>query len=159
MAILYLFLRRLSMTLVVSIAIPLSILGTCIFLFLTGRSLNVLTMMGLMLGRGHAGGQRGGGAGVDPPPAARAAPAPVAAAVRGTREVGRAIVASTLTTVIVFAPMVVSQADEMAVWLGEVGVTISVTLLFSLLVSLTVIPALSVRLTRDGGRPARTPAG
>lgn len=150
-AILYLFLRRLSMTLVVSVAIPVSILGTCIFAYLSGRSLNVLTMMGLMLGVGmlvdnavvvlesiHRRQHRGAG--------------PVAAAVRGTREVGRAIVASTLTTVIVFAPVVVTRADEMAVWLGEVGVTISVTLLLSLVVSLTVIPALSVRMTRDGGR-------
>ncbi len=148
-AILYLFLRRVGMTLVVSIAIPISILGTCIFVYLTGRSLNVLTMMGLMLGVGmlvdnavvvlesiHRRQRRGAG--------------PVAAAARGTREVGRAIVASTLTTVIVFAPVIVTRADEMAVWLGEVGVTISVTLLFSLVVSLTVIPALSVKLTREG---------
>ena len=148
-AILYLFLRRLSMTLVVSIAIPLSILGTCIFLFLSGRTLNVLTMMGLMLGVGmlvdnavvvlesihrrqHAGCS------------------PLAAAVRGTKEVGRAIVASTLTTIIVFAPVVLSKTDELAVWLGEVGVTISVTLIFSLLVSLTVIPALSIKMTNSG---------
>ncbi len=149
-AILYVFLRRVSMTLVVSVAIPLSILGTCVFMFLSGRSLNVLTMMGLMLGVGmlvdnavvvlesihrkQHGGAR-----------------PLAAAVRGTREVARAIVASTLTTVIVFAPVVVSKADEMSVWLGEVGVTISVTLILSLLVSLTVIPALSVKMTGTGG--------
>ncbi|MEN8006978.1 MAG: efflux RND transporter permease subunit [Candidatus Krumholzibacteriota bacterium] len=152
-AILYVFLRRLSMTLVVSIAIPMSILGTCIFLFLSGRSLNVLTMMGLMLGVGmlvdnavvvlesihrqqHAGAKS------------------LSAAVRGTKEVGRAIVASTLTTIIVFAPIVVSKDDEMGVWLGEVGVTISVTLLLSLLVSLTVIPALSVKMTRGGKQDA-----
>jgi len=149
-AILYVFLRRLGMTLVVSIAIPLSILGTCIFIYLTGRSINVLTMMGLMLGVGmlvdnavvvlesiHRSQHRGA--------------TPVAAAVRGTREVGRAIIASTLTTVIVFAPVVVTRADELAVWLGEVGVTISVTLLISLVVSLTVIPALSVRMSVAGG--------
>jgi len=156
--ILYIFLRRLSMTLVVSLAIPISILATCVFLFLTGRTLNVLTMMGLMLGVGmlvdnavvvlesihrrqHAGAS------------------PVAAAARGTREVGRAIVASTLTTVIVFAPIVVSKSDELAVWLGEVGITISVTLIFSLIVSLTVIPALSIRMTRremNGSAPPRT---
>ncbi|MBU8870111.1 MAG: efflux RND transporter permease subunit [Gemmatimonadales bacterium] len=149
-AILYIFLRRFSMTLVVSIAIPLSILGTCIFMYLTGRSLNVLTMMGLMLGVGmlvdnavvvlesiHRRQHRGA--------------SPLSAAVRGTREVARAIVASTLTTIIVFAPVVITKADELAVWLGEVGVTISVTLVFSLLISLTVIPALSVRMTRGGG--------
>jgi HAE1 family hydrophobic/amphiphilic exporter-1 len=147
--ILYVFLRRVSMTLVVSIAIPVSILGTCIFMYLTGRSLNVLTMMGLMLGVGmlvdnavvvlesiHRRQHHG----------AR----PLAAAVRGTKEVGRAIVASTLTTIIVFAPIVVSKADELTVWLGEVGVTISVTLAISLLVSLTVIPSLSIRMTGSG---------
>jgi hydrophobic/amphiphilic exporter-1 (mainly G- bacteria), HAE1 family len=151
LAILYLFLRRLSMTLVVSVAIPISILGTTIFMFLSGSSLNVLSMMGLMLGVGmlvdnavvvleaihrrqHLGAN------------------PVAAAARGTKEVGRAIVASTLTTIIVFAPIVLSKADELSVWLGEVGVTISVTLVFSLLVSLTVIPALSIRLTRNAGK-------
>lgn len=149
-AILYLFLRRVGMTLVISVAIPLSILGTTIFLFLSGRTLNVLSMMGLMLGVGmlvdnavvvlesihrkqHEGYR------------------PVAAAIRGTREVGRAISASTLTTVIVFAPIIVSRGDELAVWLGEVGVTISVTLVLSLLVSLSVIPMLSVRLSRAGG--------
>jgi HAE1 family hydrophobic/amphiphilic exporter-1 len=57
-----------------------------------------------------------------------------------------------MTTVIVFAPVVLSKDDEMGVWLGEVGVTISVTLLLSLLVSLTVIPALSVRMTRSSRR-------
>jgi len=148
--ILYLFLRRVGMTLVISVAIPLSILGTTIFLFLTGRSLNVLSMMGLMLGVGmlvdnavvvlesiHRKQDEGYG--------------PVAAALRGTREVGRAISASTLTTVIVFAPIIVSRGDELAVWLGEVGVTISVTLVLSLLVSLSVLPMLSVRLSRGGG--------
>ncbi len=148
--VLYLFLRRLSMTLVVSVAIPLSIMGTAVFLYLSGRSLNILTMMGLMLGVGML---------VDNAVVVlesihrrqRAGASPLAAAVRGTREVGRAVVASTLTTIIVFAPIIVSQADEMSVWLGEVGVTISIMLVFSLLVSLTVIPPLSVRLTRDSG--------
>ncbi len=149
-AILYLFLRRLSMTLVVSVAIPFSILGTTIFLFLSSSSLNVLTMMGLMLGVGmlvdnavvvlesiHRRQHMGA--------------SPVAAAARGTKEVARAIVASTLTTIIVFAPVVLTKSDELAVWLGEVGITISVTLIFSLLVSLTLIPALSIRMTGQKG--------
>ncbi|MFT5233266.1 MAG: HAE1 family hydrophobic/amphiphilic exporter-1 [Candidatus Krumholzibacteriia bacterium] len=148
--ILYGFLRRVSMTMVVAIAIPVSILGTSIFLFLSGRSMNVLTMMGLMLGVGmlvdnavvvlesiHRRQHEGY--------------SPLSAAVRGTKDVSKAIVASTLTTVIVFAPVVISKADEMTVWLGEVGVTISVTLLFSLLVSLTLIPALSIKMTKSTG--------
>ncbi len=147
--ILYVFLRRVGMTLVISIAIPLSILGTTIFMFLSGHSLNVLSMMGLMLGVGML---------VDNAVVVlesihrkqREGYRPVAAAIRGTREVARAITASTLTTVIVFAPVVVSKSDEMAVWLGEVGVTISITLVLSLLVSLSVIPALSVRMAGKG---------
>lgn len=152
--ILLLFLRRVSLTLVTITAIPLSILGACVFLYLTGRTLNILSMMGLMLGVGmlvdnavvvleaihrhlHAGRK------------------PLIAAMRGTREVGKAVVASTFTTIIVFAPVVVSRNDELAVWLGEVGVTISVTLLVSLLVSLTVIPILAARVA--GGKALTEP--
>ncbi|HOX26222.1 MAG TPA: efflux RND transporter permease subunit [Candidatus Krumholzibacteria bacterium] len=142
--ILQVFLRRLSLTFVTTLAIPLSILGACVFLYLTGRTLNILTMMGLMLGVGmlvdnavvvlesihrhlHSGRS------------------PLGAALRGTREVGTAVTASTLTTVIVFAPVAIGKNDEIAVWLSEVGVTISVTLILSLLISLTVIPLLAAR--------------
>ncbi len=152
--ILLLFLRRWSLTLVTILAIPLSILGTCVFLYLSGRTLNILSMMGLMLGVGmlvdnavvvlesihrhlHAGRR------------------PLAAALRGTREVGRAVAASTLTTIIVFAPVVLAGDDELSVWLGEVGVTISVTLVVSLLVSLTVIPLLAARVA--GGQAIAEP--
>ncbi len=150
MTILFVFLRKVGLTLLVSLSIPISILGTGVFLYLSGGTLNVLTMMGLMLGIGmlvdnavvvlesiHR--RRNLGA------------SPVAAALRGTRDVGRAIVASTLTTIIVFAPIIVTKADELAVWLGEVGVAISVTIVCSLLISLTVIPSLSVFLARDNG--------
>jgi HAE1 family hydrophobic/amphiphilic exporter-1 len=145
--ILYVFLRKMSLTLLVALSIPVSILGTGIFLYFTGNSLNVLTMMGLMLGIGmlvdnavvvleSINRRRNLGA------------SPAAAALRGTRDVARAIVASTLTTVIVFAPIIVTAADELAVWLGQVGITIAVTIICSLLVSLTVIPGLSVFLVR-----------
>ena len=147
---LFFFLRRLSMTAVVSVAIPLSLMGTAVFLYLSHRSLNILTMMGLMLGVGML---------VDNAVVVlesihrrqRSGSSPLSAAVRGTKEVGRAVVASTLTTIIVFAPIIVSKSDQLSVWLGEVGVTISVMLVLSLLVSLTVIPPLSVRLTRSEG--------
>lgn len=144
--VLFVFLRDLRLTLIVSLSIPLSILGTGIWLSLSGKNLNVLSMMGLMLGIGmlvdnavvvlesiHR--RRKNGA------------SPVAAALRGTRDVGRAIIASTLTTVIVFAPIVVSSANELTVWLSTVGATISVTIVSSLFISLTVIPAASVWLS------------
>jgi len=150
--ILFFFLRRASLTGVVSLTIPLSLLGACTFLFLSGRTLNVLTMMGLMLGVGmlvdnavvvlesiHRHLHEG--------------TSPIRSVVRGTREVGKAITASTLTTVIVFAPVVVSKGDEISAWLSEVGVTISVTLILSLVLSLTVMPALAARLGADRKHP------
>jgi HAE1 family hydrophobic/amphiphilic exporter-1 len=159
LVILLLFLRRLNLTLVTITAIPLSILAAGVFMYLTGRTLNILSMMGLMLGVGmlvdnavvvlesihrhlHMGRP------------------PLAAAVRGTREVGRAVVASTLTTIIVFAPVVVGGDDEISVWLGEVGVTISVTLLASLVISLTVMPLLASRVAgrRAPAEPRWLPA-
>ncbi len=146
--ILYVFLRSATLTGVVSLTIPLSLLGTGIIMYLGGRTLNVLSMMGLMLGVGML---------VDNAVVVLesihrhlvAGMRPMAAVVRGTREVGRAIVASTLTTIIVFAPVVVARNDQLAVWLSEVGVAISVTLVFSLLLSLTVTPALAARLGRE----------
>ncbi|NNE43111.1 MAG: efflux RND transporter permease subunit, partial [Gemmatimonadetes bacterium] len=146
--ILFIFLRSFSYTLLVAISIPISLLGTAIFLYFTGGSLNILTMMGLMLGIGmlvdnavvvleSINRRRTEGASA------------TAAALRGTRDVARAIVASTLTTVVVFAPIIVTTADQLAVWLGQVGISIAVTIVCSLLVSLTVIPGLSVFLTRS----------
>ncbi len=152
LVILLLFLRRVGLTLVTITAIPLSILGACIFMNLSGGNLNILSMMGLMLGVGmlvdsavvvlesiHRHLHRGR--------------RPLMAVMRGTQEVGTAIVASTLTTIIVFAPVVIAGDDELSVWLGEVGVVISVTLLISLLVSLTVMPLLAARVA---GRRAPT---
>jgi HAE1 family hydrophobic/amphiphilic exporter-1 len=146
-AVLYVFLRRWRMTLVVALSIPLSLLFTFVWFRFAGMTLNVLTMMGLMLGIGMLVDnavvvleaiwqRRTAGAG------------PVAAAWRGTKDVAIAITASTLTTVIVFAPVIVTRGDELAVWLGEVGITIAVTIVASLLVSLTVVPAMSLGMSR-----------
>ena len=150
-AVLYFFLRRLGATMIVSLATPISIVGTAVFLFLSGRSLNVLSMMGLMLGVGmlidnavvvleaiHGRLAKGEN--------------PVEATLNGTREVGRAVASATLTSVVVFAPVVFGGQNELMVWLSEVGITLSVTLLLSLVVSLTVIPMLTAHSLRsDGG--------
>jgi HAE1 family hydrophobic/amphiphilic exporter-1 len=146
--ILYVFLRRLTTTLIVATAIPFALLCTCGFLYFTGNSLNVLTMMGLMLGVGmlvdnaivvlesifrH---QSSGEAGPQ-------------ASIVGAREVATAVVAATLTSVIVFAPIIVTRdSSGITVYLAQVGVTISVALLFSLLLSLTLIPFLTSRLLK-----------
>ncbi len=148
-AVLYFFLLRIGTTLIVSLSIPISIIGTACFLYLTHRSLNVLSMMGLMLGVGMLIDNavvvlesiyRRMGLGEDP----------VTATVNGTREVGKAVVSATLTSVIVFAPVVFGGRNELTTWLGEVGLTITVTLVLSLLVSLTLIPLLTAHVLKGG---------
>ena len=147
-AILYFFLRRVATTLIIAVSIPFSLICTLAFLYFAGYSLNMLTMMGLMLGVGMLVDNaivvlesiyRHQNRGEDSRHAA----------VVGTDEVATAVVASTLTTVVVFAPIVFgSQNDEIFVWLSSVGVTISVAIAFSLLVSLTFIPFLASRLKK-----------
>lgn len=147
-AVLYFFLRNLATTLITSLAIPISIVGTCTFMYFNDLSLNVLSMMGLMLGVGmlidnavvvleaiYRRLQLGEDA--------------VTATIEGTREVGRAVVSATLTSVVVFAPIVLGSGSQLVVWLKEVGLTISVTLIASLLVSLTIIPVLTAHLMRN----------
>ncbi len=149
--ILFVFLRRLRTTLVAAIAIPVSVIATCTFLYLTGRSLNILTMMGLMLAVGML---------VDNAIVVLEAifrrqeqgEEPVIAAEKGSREVSMAVVASTLTSIIVFAPIVLTKNSEMALWLSEVGLTISITLVFSLLLCLTLVPLLASRIRNEDAR-------
>ncbi len=149
-AVLYFFLRNLATTLITALAIPISIVGTCTYLFFAGHSLNVLSMMGLMLGVGMLIDNavvvlesivRHMQMGADPR----------TATLRGTREVGRAVVSATSTSIVVFAPIVLGGGSELVTWLKEVGITISVTLVISLVVSLTVIPVLTTHLLRGRG--------
>jgi len=149
-AVLFFFLRNLATTLITALAIPISIVGTCTYLYFADYSLNVLSMMGLMLGVGML---------IDNAVVVLEAIVrrmqlgedPRTATLRGTQEVGRAVVSATLTSIVVFAPIVLGGGSELVVWLKEVGVTISITLVFSLIVSLTVIPVLTAHLLRDTG--------
>jgi HAE1 family hydrophobic/amphiphilic exporter-1 len=73
----------------------------------------------------------------------------VQASIIGSKEVARAVVAATLTSVIVFAPIIVTKdSSGIMTYLSQVGITISVALLFSLLISLTLIPFLTSRLLK-----------
>jgi len=146
--ILYFFLRRLSTTLIIAVAIPFALLCTCGFLYFSGRSLNVLTMMGLMLGVGMLVDNaivvleaifRHQSDGMESRKAS----------IVGAREVTTAVVAATLTSIVVFAPIIITQdSSPIMKYLSHVGITISVALLFSLLISLTLIPFLTSRLLK-----------
>ncbi len=139
------FLRSLPATLIVATAIPISVIGSFIFLYAFGYTLNVLTMMGLMLAVGML---------VDNAVVVLESIftrkmeglSAEEATSRGTKEVMVALIAATSSTMIVFLSLVVSDGNELAVWLGALGVTICLTLLTSLLVSTTVIPLFASRL-------------
>ncbi len=152
--VLYFFLRRWDSTLIVSASIPISLLATTSVMYFTGRNLNVLAVMGLMLGVGML---------VDNAIVVlesidrrhRIDPDTKRSASVGAAEVAVAITASTLTSVIVFLPLVVGKADDVTIFLGEAGFTISVSLLSSLAVSLLMIPMLSAWLLQR--RKAKEP--
>lgn len=144
---LYAFLRRLDSTLIVAMSIPFSIISACAVLYFLGKTLNLLSMMGLMLGVGmlvdnaivvlEAIDRRHR----DEADAKKAT-------LQGAQSVVVAVIAATATSLIVFLPLVVGANNELTTWLGEVGVTISLALGCSLLSSLTLIPLASSRLLR-----------
>ncbi len=141
--VLFLFLRDLRATLVVGISIPVSVLMTFAPLNLFGISLNIMSLGGLALGVGMLVDNsivvlesidRCRNEGDDL----------VRATVRGTAEVGSAVVASTLTTIAVFFPMVFVEgiAGQM---FGDLGLAVVFSLLASLAVALFLIPMLASR--------------
>jgi HAE1 family hydrophobic/amphiphilic exporter-1 len=139
---LYFFLRRFDSTLIVSLSIPFSIVASCGLLYFMGSSLNILSMMGLMLAVGmlvdngivvlesidrhqRSTGDR------------------EASALIGAQQVGVAVASSTLTTVIVFLPLILGGKDQLSVWLKEIGVSITLALACSLFTAMTLIPLMS----------------
>ena len=137
--VLALFLRDIKPTLVVGFSIPLSVLFAVVLMYFTGMDLNVMTLAGLSLGIGMLVDNsivvieniyRLRSRGV---PAARAA-------VQGTKQVGMSIVASTLTSVCVFLPVVFS-ASLVKSLMQPMSLCIGYCLMASLLVAVTVVPA------------------
>ncbi|HEU4402020.1 MAG TPA: efflux RND transporter permease subunit [Candidatus Polarisedimenticolia bacterium] len=150
--VLYFFLRRIDSTLIVSFSIPFSIVAACGLMYFMGKNLNILSMMGLMLGVGML---------VDNAIVVlesidrrnREEHDPKNAALEGTRAVAVAVISSTLTSVIVFLPLIVGAGTELTTWLKEVGITISIAILCSLLSSLTLIPLMSAHLLSRRASP------
>ncbi|MDX1517820.1 MAG: efflux RND transporter permease subunit, partial [Woeseiaceae bacterium] len=144
--VLYLFLRQVTTTLIVIAAIPFSLLITLGALYFAGLSLNILSMMGLMLAVGMLVDN-----GVVVTESifrhrAAAPDKPVEATIAGVREVGLAVIAGTATTIIVFAPIIFGAKSDMTVFLTHVAVTIIVALGASLLLAQTLIPMLAARV-------------
>jgi len=154
--VLYLFLRQVSTTLIVTASVPFSLLITLGALYFAGLSLNILSMMGLML----AVGMLVDNAVVVIESVFRAREQepdkPFEATLRGVREVGLAVIAGTATTVIVFAPIIFGTKADITVFLTHVAITIIVALLASLLIAQTLVPMMAARISlperrREGG--------
>ncbi|TVQ15682.1 MAG: efflux RND transporter permease subunit [Balneolaceae bacterium] len=143
--VLYLFLRQFRTTLIVALAVPFSLIVTLACLYFLGYSLNILSMMGLML----AVGMLVDNAVVITENIHRYQSMNMdrrEATLKAVKEVGMAVTAGTFTSVIVFLPLVVSKQDMTAVFLEHVAVTICIALLASLLISLSIIPLLTFRV-------------
>ena len=140
-AVLYLFVRRLRSTLVVGLAIPISVIASFFLMFLGGVSLNIMSLGGLALGIGMLVDSsivvlesidRHRVAGADRVTAART----------GGAEVGSAVVAATLTTLCVFIPVVFVSGIAGQLFVDP-ALTVTFSLLVSLAVALTLIPMAS----------------
>ena len=144
--VLFIFLRRLRVTLIVSVAIPISVIATFNLMYFNGLSLNLMTLGGLALGAGMLVDNAivvienifrhiEEGASVRQ------------AAIKGTSEVSGAITASTLTTIVVFLPIVYLHGESGELFKEEAW-TVAFSLLSSLFVAILVIPAMTDKWIR-----------
>lgn len=138
--VLLLFLRSITATVTTALAIPISAIGTFIFLWVLGRNLNVVSLAGISFAVGML---------VDNAIVVlenidrhrKMGKQAFAAAYEGTQEVWGAIVASTATTVAVFLPVIFMQ-DEAGQLFRDIAIAITFAILISLFVSVSVIPTL-----------------
>ncbi|MCR5690999.1 MAG: efflux RND transporter permease subunit, partial [Eubacterium sp.] len=144
--ILLFFLRDLRPTIIVACSIPLSVVGAVVCMYFSGVTLNIISLSGLALGVGmlvdnsvvvieNVYRMRSEGKSV------------AQAAVDGARQVGGAIVASTLTTVCVFAPIIFTEGVTKQLFV-DLALTLAYTLGASLVIALSLVPAMSAGLMK-----------
>lgn len=144
--VLYLFLRRAGATVIISVAIPISIVATFNLMYFNGLTLNIMTLGGLALGAGML---------VDNAIVVmenifrnlESGLSLKESAVQGTAQVGGAITASTITTIVVFLPIVYLHGASGELFKDQAW-TVAFSLLSSLIVAILVIPMLSTRFLK-----------
>ena len=150
--VLYAFLRRASTTLVSVSCIPFSLIVACGFVWARGGSMNTLTLLGLIVAIGMLVDNavvvmenifRHQEMGEDAKESTR----------RGSAEVAIAVTAATLTSVIVFLPLIYNKPSEMNLYLKELGISVCVVILASLFVSQTLIPLATSWFIKKAPRP------
>ncbi len=145
--VLILFMKDIKPTFVVALSIPISLIGAITLMYFTGVSINVISLAGLALGVGmlidnsivvieNIYRMRSEGVHVKQ------------AAIEGATQVAGAIIASTLTTVCVFLPIVFTEGITRELF-ADMGLTVAYSLIASLVVSLTVVPAMSAGMLRN----------
>ena len=156
--VLLLFLRSVSSTLAVAIAIPISVMGTFFFMHLFGRNINVMSLAGITFAVGML---------VDNSIVVlenidrhrRMGKNPFQASYDGTREVWGAVLASTVTTVAVFLPVIFIE-EEAGQLFRDIAIAITFSILLSLFVSVSVIPTLTnlfYRMSKRSHDPRSAP--
>jgi len=144
--VLYFFLRRFRMTLIVLVAIPLSLLITLTVMYFIGWTLNLITMMGLMISVGMVVDNsivvleniyRKRSQGMDDRQSA----------LTGASEVGLAVTLATLTTVVVFLPLILMNDEAgFRFYMLRIGVPVMVSLVASLVVAMIFIPLAATKI-------------
>jgi len=144
-AVLFLFLRHWPTTLIVSASVPLSLLVTLAVMYFVGLTINVMSMMGMMLAIGmlvdnavvvtesvyrHRQLDPGN---------------PRAATLAGVKEVGSATLAGTATCVVVFLPILFGSNNQISIWLTHAAIPICVAMVASLIIAQTLIPMATSR--------------
>jgi len=145
--VLYIFLRRIGVTIIISLAIPVSVIATFILMYFQNLTLNIMTLGGIALGAGML---------IDNAIVVmeniirniESGRSLRESAIQGTDQVSGAITASTITTVVVFLPIVYLHGAAGELFKDQ-ALTVAFSLLSSLLVALFVIPMFSTRLLSD----------
>ena len=156
LVVIYIFLGSLRATLIPAIAVPISIIATFIVMGAMGYTINILTLLGLVLAIGLVvddaivvleniyrrieDGQK-----------------PLLAALDGSREIGFAVVATTLVLVAVFVPLSYIEGDVGRLF-REFGITLAAAVLFSSIIALTLTPMLCSKMLRGRELRAGLPA-
>lgn len=144
--ILYLFLRDIKPTLIVALSIPISVIFALVLMYFSSVTLNMISLSGLAIGVGMLVDNsvvvieniyRLRNLGVPP----------VKAALNGAKQVAGAIASSTLTTICVFFPIVFIEGLTRQIFM-DMALTITYSLLASLIVALTLVPAMGQRMLR-----------
>jgi len=156
MFIVFFFIRKFRLTTVVSLSIPFSLFMAIVWLYFTGGSLNLLSLMGLMLAVGML---------VDNSIVVsenidrlKELNYPtIKASIEGANEVGLAITLATLTTIVVFLPSMLMGNDKMMkMFMKNVGTTIIYALISSLFVALILIPFTSAKFLKKNGKKQKS---